>query len=79
MAGALQRRKIQQMNEAIFALTTVTGHGVVRTGISLGSAIAIVCCWQRNRSILWAILAGFLSWFYVIYFAVTRNDDEVKT
>jgi hypothetical protein len=49
---------------------------VAQTGIGIGSAIAIVCSWQRNRSILWAILAGILSWFYVIYFAVTRKPDE---
>ena len=51
---------------------------IAQTGIGLGSAIAIVCSWQRNRSILWAILAGFLSWFYVIYFALTRRPDERK-
>ena len=44
-----------------------------QTGIGLGSAIAVVCFWDRNRSILWAILAGFLSWIYVIYFALTRE------
>jgi hypothetical protein len=51
---------------------------VTRSGYGLGSMIAIVCSWQRNRSILWAILAGILTWFYVIYFAVTRGPDEVK-
>ncbi len=51
---------------------------VTQTGIGLGSAIAIVCSWQRNRSILWAILAGILSWLYVIYFAVTCAPDEMK-
>jgi hypothetical protein len=51
---------------------------VTRSGIGVGSALAIVCSWQRNRSILWAILAGILSWFYVIYFAITRRPDEVK-
>jgi hypothetical protein len=54
-----------------------TGY-VTQTGIGIGSAIAIVCSWQRNRSILWAILAGVLSWFYVVYFAVTRKPDERK-
>ena len=47
-----------------------------RTGISLGAAIAVVCSWQLNRSILWAILAGILTWFYVIYFALTRTSAE---
>jgi hypothetical protein len=46
---------------------------VTQTGIGLGSVIAVVCSWDRNRSILWAILAGIFSWFYVIYFALTRS------
>jgi hypothetical protein len=37
-----------------------------------GSIIAVVASWSRNQSILWAMLHGVLSWFYVIYFAVTR-------
>jgi hypothetical protein len=55
-----------------------TTQTVTQTGIGLGSAIAVVCSWQRNRSILWSILAGILSWFYVIYYAITRRPDETK-
>lgn len=57
-------------------LAEVTGIQATQTGVGLGSIIAIVCSWQRNRSILWAILAGFLSWFYVIYFALTRQPVD---
>jgi len=52
--------------------------GVFRDGVGLGSVIAVVCSWQRNRSVLWAVLAGILSWFYVIYFAITRRPDETR-
>jgi hypothetical protein len=55
-----------------------TTNTISQTGIGLGSAIAVVCSWQRNRSILWAILAGIFSWLYVIYFALTRKADETK-
>lgn len=51
---------------------------ITQTGVGLGSVIAVVCSWHRNRSILWAILAGIFCWFYVIYFAMTRRPDEVK-
>ena len=54
-------------------LAEVVHNTYVTSGISLGSAIAVVCSWDRNRSILWAILAGIFSWFYVIYFALTRT------
>jgi len=53
-------------------------HTATQTGLGLGSVLAIVCCWQRNRSILWAILAGILSWIYVVYFALTRMPSETK-
>jgi hypothetical protein len=49
------------------------GRESVRAGISFGSALAIVISWTQNHSILWAIIHGILSWFYVIYFALTRN------
>ena len=46
---------------------------VVKNGISFGSALAIAISFHVNQSILWAILHGFFSWFYVIYFALTRE------
>lgn len=48
------------------------GATVIRHGISFGSALAIAISWSGNKSILWAILHGVLSWFYVIYYALTR-------
>jgi hypothetical protein len=59
-------------------LAEVTQTVYVSNGIGIGSALAIVCSWQRNRSILWGILAGIFGWFYVIYFALTRRPDELK-
>ena len=45
---------------------------VARSGITFGSAVAIAISWSTNKSILWAILHGVFSWFYVIYYALTR-------
>ncbi len=61
---------------------TIPGGGlvsVVRDGVSLGSVIAVVCSWHRNRSIVWAIIAGLLSWLYVAYFAMTRRPEETRS
>jgi len=44
----------------------------VSHGITFGSALAIAISWSAHKSILWAILHGFFSWLYVIYYAVTR-------
>jgi hypothetical protein len=52
---------------------------VTHSGIGLGAAIAVVLSWHRNKSILLAIICGILSWLYVIYFALTRRDDERPT
>jgi len=43
---------------------------VVRSGISFGTALAIVISWTANHSILWAIIHGLLSWVYVIYYLI---------
>ena len=39
----------------------------VGPGIGLGTIIAVVISWSRNKSILWAIIHGILGWLYVIY------------
>ena len=41
-------------------------------GLSAGTALAMICSFSVNSSIIWAILHGICSWFYVIYFAITR-------
>jgi hypothetical protein len=46
---------------------------ITRAGVTMGSALAIAISWSTHQSILWAIIHGFFSWLYVIYFALTRN------
>jgi hypothetical protein len=43
-----------------------------RAGISFGSALAIAISWSVNKSVLWAIVHGVLSWFYVVYYLIVR-------
>ena len=38
----------------------------------VGAALAAVLSWDANHALGWASLHGFLSWIYVIYYAVTR-------
>jgi hypothetical protein len=45
---------------------------VARAGITMGSALAITISWSVHHSILWAVIHGFFSWFYVVYYALTR-------
>jgi hypothetical protein len=53
---------------------TYVGRSVqfAKAGVSFGSALAIAISWDAHHSLLWAIVDGFLSWVYVVYFALTR-------
>ncbi|MEY3702418.1 MAG: hypothetical protein RLZZ561_38 [Pseudomonadota bacterium] len=50
----------------------VRSTSVTKAGIGFGSALAITISWSLHKSILWAIIHGFLSWLYVLYYALTR-------
>lgn len=41
---------------------------VINSGIGLGSAITVAISWSVNKSIMWAAIHGFFSWFYVLYY-----------
>jgi hypothetical protein len=44
-----------------------------KSGITFGCALAIAISWSANKSILWAIIHGLLSWLYVIYYALFKR------
>ena len=50
----------------------------ISSGIGLGSVLAVVVSWERNKSVLFDFIHGILSWLYVIYFVITRRPDEMK-
>jgi len=60
----------------ILAAITNIHRTLTQSGIGIGCAVAIVLSWHRNKSILFAILHGILAWLYVIYFAITREENE---
>lgn len=45
-------------------------HKIVKTGISFGSALAMVISYTTWSSVGWAIVHGLLGWVYVIYFVL---------
>ena len=65
----------------MFLLVTIPVHAgdgssstsYLKDGVSLGSVIAAVISWDRNKSILLAIIHALLSWIYVIYAAFTKE------
>jgi hypothetical protein len=46
------------------------------TPIKIGSVLAIVISWSRNKSILLALIHCFFGWLYVIYYYVGKREDE---
>ncbi len=48
----------------------------VKKGIGLGSVIAVIASWERNKSVLWSIIHAIFGWLYVIYFLITRKPQE---
>jgi hypothetical protein len=57
---------------ASFSVEAAASNPAVRGGIGVGTIIAIMASWTRNKSVLWAILHAFFGWFYVIYYVITR-------
>lgn len=51
----------------------IVNKSILKDGVSLGSVIAAVISWDRNKSILFAIIHALLSWIYVIYVALTKE------
>jgi hypothetical protein len=52
----------------------IVNKSILKDGVSLGSVIAVVISWDRNKSILLAIFHALLSWIYVIYTAFFTKD-----
>lgn len=44
----------------------------IESGITFGTALAMVISFNVNNSIFWAIVHGVTSWIYVIYYVATR-------
>lgn len=43
---------------------------VIQHGVSFGSALAMAISFNVNTSVLWAMLHGLFSWFYVLYYCL---------
>jgi hypothetical protein len=48
-------------------------HRHREAGIGFGTALAITISWSANKSLLWAVIHGLLSWIYVVYYALVYH------
>lgn len=47
-----------------------TAGDAAKTGITFGSALAMVISYTTWKSVGWAIIHGLMSWVYVIYYVI---------
>ena len=64
---ALTRREMENMNGE--NKTTIVNK-TIKTGITFGSALAMVISYTTWHSVGWAIFHGLLSWVYVVCFVL---------
>jgi len=62
-------RNIDKMMKSDKKCKTGCGHGCSGCWI-FGSALAMILSYSRSEKILWAILHGIFSWFYVLFRAM---------
>jgi hypothetical protein len=51
----------------------VIGSSIIKFGLGYGAVAAMVLSYSINKSILWMLIDGWLSWLYVIYFALFKS------
>lgn len=50
----------------------VFGANVIKFGLGYGAVAAMILSYSANKSILWMLIDGWLSWLYVLCFALFR-------
>jgi hypothetical protein len=48
---------------------------VIKNGIGFGTCLSMVISYTAYQSIGWAILHGFFSWFYVLYYIIKYSPE----
>ena len=53
-------------------MASVYYRSSVGYGLTFGNALANANSWSQDRSVLWAIIDGFFSWLYVLFYLLFR-------
>ncbi len=72
-AGHVQNETAYEAGRSLGRLLRKVFDFIIKSGFLFGSIIAIIASLEKNKSAPWAILHGFLSWIYVVYYAITRK------
>ena len=61
--GGMIMKNREKVNKTVVEKT-------VKTGISFGSALAMVVSYVNWHSLFWAIIHGVMGWGYIVYFVI---------
>jgi len=50
----------------------IISPAIIKYGIGYGAVVAMILSYTANKSILWMLIHGWLSWLYVVYFALFK-------
>ena len=64
----LKHKNLNLEDKAMGENKTTIVEKTVKSGVTFGSALAMVISYTTWKSVGWAIFHGLLSWIYVIYF-----------
>lgn len=42
----------------------------IRSGITIGTCLAMIISWSLNQSVIWALIHGVFGWLYVAYYVL---------
>lgn len=69
--------ELQERVEALEARNIIVVRSASSAVYSLGATLAAILSWHSFHALLWALLAGALSWIYVVYY-VFVNWSQLK-
>ncbi len=61
--GGMIMKDRERVNKTVIEKT-------VKTGISFGSALAMVVSYVNWHSLFWAIIHGLMGWVYIVYYVI---------
>ncbi len=61
--GGMIMKNREKVNKTVVEKT-------VKTGISFGSALAMVVSYVNWHSLFWAIIHGLMGWVYIVYYVI---------
>nr|WP_299031668.1 hypothetical protein [uncultured Tenacibaculum sp.] len=57
----------------------IDSFNYINVPVIIGSVLAMIISWSRNKSILMALIHCFFGWLYVIYYYLGKDDDKSNT